>query len=151
MRRERGFTLIELMVVIVIIAILAAVALPNFMGATERARESAVRSAMKTIQTALEMYATEHSGTYTDDLNGILPHLPGNKFPNSHATNSPYVIDENLYQASGNPPTAPTLDTNPTTNKQYAIVYLYNPVENSYTLKGYNRTNTKEVLTLSNK
>ncbi len=149
--REKGFTLIELMVVIVIIAILAAVALPNFMGATERARESAVRSAMKTIQTALEMYATEHSGTYTDDLRGILPHLPGNQFPNSPATNAAYSIGTNLLQASGNPPTAPTLNTNPGTDQQYAIVYLYNPVENSYTIRGYNRTNTKSILELSNK
>lgn len=151
MRKEKGFTLIELMVVIVIIAILAAVALPNFMGATERARESAVRSAMKTIQTALEMYATENSGTYTADLSGVLQHLPGGKLPNSPATNSPYVIGTNLLQASGNPPAMPTLDTNPTPDKQYAIVYLYNPVENSYTIIGYNRTNTKDILRLSNK
>ena len=150
MRREKGFTLIELMVVIVIIAILAAVALPNFMGATEKARESAVRSAMKTIQTALEMYATDHSGTYPDDteatFTGILQYLPGNTFPKSPATNAPYT-DSNLLLGET---AAPETNSNDT-SKQYAIVYQYDPVTNSYTLDGYNRTNTTKVLTLSNK
>ncbi|PMQ01829.1 MAG: prepilin-type cleavage/methylation domain-containing protein [Dictyoglomus sp. NZ13-RE01] len=145
MRREKGFTLIELMVVIVIIAILAAVALPNFMGATEKARESAVRSAVKTIQTAIEMYATEHSGTYTDDLNAYTAYLPGNQFPKSPATNQPYKVGENLFDSD-----SPIKD-NPTTAQQYAITYQYDPVTNSYTLKGYNRTNTTAVIELSNR
>ncbi|MGB9856569.1 MAG: type II secretion system protein [Dictyoglomaceae bacterium] len=151
MRREKGFTLIELMVVIVIIAILAAVALPNFMGATEKARESAVRSAMKTIQTALEMYATDHSGTYPDDteatFTGILQYLPGNAFPKSPATNTSYSPGSNLLLGET---AAPETNSNDT-GKQYAIVYQYDPVANSYTLDGYNRTNTTKVLTLSNK
>jgi len=149
MRHEKGFTLIELMVVIVIIAILAAVALPNFMGATEKARESAVRSAMKTLQTAIEMYATDHSGTYTDRLNDVKPYLPGNAFPKSPATNSAYSLESNLFDGStsGKEPNK----TNPTTAEQYAIVYTYDAVTNSYTLTGYNRTNSTVILTLSNK
>jgi len=145
MRREKGFTLIELMVVIVIIAILAAVALPNFMGATEKARESAVRSAVKTIQTAIEMYATEHSGTYTNDITAYTAYLPGNQFPKSPATNQPYTLNSNLFNGD-NP------DKNPTDPaKQYAITYTYDVTTNSYVLKGYNRTNTSVVLELSNK
>jgi prepilin-type N-terminal cleavage/methylation domain-containing protein len=148
MRHEKGFTLIELMVVIVIIAILAAVALPNFMGATEKARESAVRSAMKTLQTAIEMYATDHSGTYTNRLEDVKPYLPGNAFPKSPATNSAYSLGSNLFDGStsGSPETS-----NPTTAQQYAIVYTYDAVTNSYTLTGYNRTNSTVILTLSNK
>jgi len=147
MRHEKGFTLIELMVVIVIIAILAAVALPNFMGATEKARESAVRSAVKTIQTAIEMYATEHSGTYTSDLNEYTAYLPGNAFPKSPATNQNYVLGQNIFDA-----THTGLTQNPTEPaKQYAITFEYDAVTNSYTLKGYNRTNTTVILTLSNK
>jgi prepilin-type N-terminal cleavage/methylation domain-containing protein len=57
--KRRGFTLIELMVVIAIIIILAAVAIPNYLNMTERAKKSRVASDMNAVATALESYKTD--------------------------------------------------------------------------------------------
>ena len=59
--KRRGFTLIELMVVIAIIIILAAVAIPNYLNMTERAKKSRVASDMATVATALETFRTDWS------------------------------------------------------------------------------------------
>lgn len=64
MTKDRGFTLIELLVVITIIGILAAIALPNYIKAKDKAREAEVKANVHTIQIALERYATDHSGQY---------------------------------------------------------------------------------------
>jgi type II secretory pathway pseudopilin PulG len=56
--------LIELLVVIVIIGILAAMALPNFVKAREKAKEAEVKSNIHSIQIALERYAVDTGGTY---------------------------------------------------------------------------------------
>jgi prepilin-type N-terminal cleavage/methylation domain-containing protein len=61
---DKGFTLIELLVVITIIGILAAIALPNYIKAKDKAREAEVKSNVHSIQIALERYATDHSGQY---------------------------------------------------------------------------------------
>jgi prepilin-type N-terminal cleavage/methylation domain-containing protein len=55
-RRPAAFTLIELLIVVAIIAILAAIAVPNFLEAQTRAKISRVRSDMRTLSTALEAY-----------------------------------------------------------------------------------------------
>jgi prepilin-type N-terminal cleavage/methylation domain-containing protein len=57
--KRKGFTLIELMVVIAIIIILAAIAIPNYLNMTARAKKSRVQSDMATIATALETYKTD--------------------------------------------------------------------------------------------
>ena len=61
---QHGFTLIELLVVITIIGILAAIALPNYIKAKDKAKEAEVKANLHTIQIALERYATDHSGAY---------------------------------------------------------------------------------------
>ncbi|MCG3151909.1 MAG: hypothetical protein GEEBNDBF_01194 [bacterium] len=58
-RRPAGFTLIELLVVITIIGILAAIALPNYIKAKDKAKEVQVKSAIKAIQVAVERYHTD--------------------------------------------------------------------------------------------
>jgi prepilin-type N-terminal cleavage/methylation domain-containing protein len=64
-RNQGGFTLVELMIVVIIVGILAAVAIPMYQGATERAKASEAVAALGTIRGALRVYYAEH-GTYVN-------------------------------------------------------------------------------------
>jgi prepilin-type N-terminal cleavage/methylation domain-containing protein len=72
---RKGFTLIELLIVVAIIAVLAAIAVPNFLEAQTRAKVSRVKSDQRTIATAMEAYAVD-TNVYPEQLpfntNGFL-------------------------------------------------------------------------------
>jgi len=97
--REEGFTLIELMVVVLIIAILIAIAIPTFLGARERAQDRAAQSDLRNGLTAEKTSYTDDE-VYTDvvaDLTAIEPSLDwGGDLsvtvgPNAEATAGQYV------------------------------------------------------------
>lgn len=67
---QRGFTLIELMVVIVILGILAGIIVPNFMSAPGEAKQAKARVEISAIETALKMYKL-HIGTYPTTEQGL--------------------------------------------------------------------------------
>jgi general secretion pathway protein G len=55
-RRQRGFTLIEILIVVVILGILAAIVIPQFTNASQDAQVSAVKSQLQTIRSQIELY-----------------------------------------------------------------------------------------------
>jgi len=63
-RDKEGFTLVELMIVIIILAILTGIAVPSYMVLRDRARIAAAQSELKNIATALEMYYADNNETY---------------------------------------------------------------------------------------
>jgi prepilin-type N-terminal cleavage/methylation domain-containing protein len=65
---KRGFTLIELSIVVVIIGIIAAIALPNFASMLANAKEASVKSNSHSVQVAAEDFATQNDGMYAKDL-----------------------------------------------------------------------------------
>ncbi|MDX2177031.1 MAG: prepilin-type N-terminal cleavage/methylation domain-containing protein [Candidatus Sumerlaeia bacterium] len=70
-RRDGAFTLIELLIVVAIIAILAAIAVPNFLAAQTRSKVSRVKADLRTIATGLESYFTDYN-RYVNDSDNTL-------------------------------------------------------------------------------
>src|SRR5262245_11378914 len=62
---ESGFTLVELLVVMLIIGLLAAIAIPSFFNQRDKANDAEAKSTVNTAQTAIETYATSNDGVYT--------------------------------------------------------------------------------------
>jgi prepilin-type N-terminal cleavage/methylation domain-containing protein len=87
-----GFTLVELMMVTLIIAILVAIAVPIYLSATNNAKINTCEANLRTLDGCIARYQAEQAGLYPASLDAISGMLKGNKLPHEPADGSYLLI-----------------------------------------------------------
>jgi prepilin-type N-terminal cleavage/methylation domain-containing protein len=111
LRDSRGFTLIELLIVVAIIAILAAILIPNFLRARAQAEVAATKGNLKNVATALESYFTDFA-QYPQSAGNLIGNY-ARALPSDPCTGVVFGMGGGyLYSPVGNPATDYSLRTN---------------------------------------
>jgi type II secretion system protein G len=105
---ESGFTLIELLIVIAIIGILAAIAIPNHLNAVQRGKQKRTMSDMRTMATAIEAYAVDN-----------------NVYPQGACTTASYTITDTTLTDTSLSLLSPTYIANPVRKDGWDAFLLY--------------------------
>lgn len=130
-KKESGFTLIELLIVIAIIGILAAIAIPNLLNAVQRGKQKRTMSDIRTMATAVEAYAVDNNFYPSGQCTG--------KFTAITAT----MTDTSLSRLS------PTYIANPVKKDGWSNFLMYNTesatINQEYGFRSRGRDNTADT------
>ena len=74
--KTSGFTLVEIMIVVAIIALLAAIAIPNLLRAKISANDALAKATLRSLSTSSESYATSNSGNYPGNMTSLTGATP---------------------------------------------------------------------------
>ena len=100
-RNQKGFTLVEILIVVIILAILAGVVIPQFSSSSDEAKLSVLQSDLATMRGAAELYYHQHNSTYPGDkVSGVA----------GSADASDYFVDQLTLYTDVNGDAQPTKD-----------------------------------------
>jgi general secretion pathway protein G len=92
-RAVRAFTLVEVLIVVIVLGILAAIVVPQFSSASEDANISALKTNLQTIRAQLELYKLQHNSTYPTLANFTAQMTVGTKADGTAGTDfGPYML-----------------------------------------------------------
>ena len=90
-QRSRGFTLIEILIVVILLAILAAIVIPQFSSASGQARNNAAQSIVQSLRSQIQLYRMQHGNALPDLVTNWSPMVQQSTYGNPPQTFGPYV------------------------------------------------------------